>query len=72
MMKTLQFEIDDESLSIMDRMMARGNHESKAELVRHALELLKAVQKGSDQGYTEVILRHPRSHDKLIITRNVV
>lgn len=57
----LTFVFSDEDYRLLDEMRAEGAFKDEAELVSRALRIIGVLQKQSDEGYTEVIVRNPRT-----------
>lgn len=62
--KRVVFTFTAESLAALEEMQERGGYASLAETVKDSLQILRAIQKGAKQGYTELILRNPKTDNE--------
>lgn len=65
--KRVIFTFAPESLSALEQIQERGGYASLAETVKDSLQILWAIQKGAKQGYTELILRNPKTDSEKVV-----
>ena len=65
--KRVVFTFTAESLAALEEIQERGGYTSLAEMVKDSLQILWAIQKGAKQGYTELILRNPKTDNEKIV-----
>jgi hypothetical protein len=61
MPKRVVFTFDDRSFDNLERMKAVGRYPSLANAVRDSLQITRAIQSQREQGFTELIVRNPRT-----------
>lgn len=61
------FSFDDRSLESLKRITEQGHYPSMAEAVRRSLQINRALQSQSDQGYTEIVVRNPETNEERVI-----
>lgn len=61
------FSFDDRSLESLKRITEQGHYPSMAEAVRRSLQINRALQNQSEQGYTEVVVRNPQTDEERVI-----
>ena len=70
--KRVVFTFTPESLSVLEQIQERGGYASLAETVKDSLQILRAIQKGAKQGYTELIVRNPKTDaDKVVLDYSI-
>ena len=61
------FSFDERSLESLKRITDQGGYSSMANAVRDSLQISKALQAQSDQGFTEVVVRNPETGEERVI-----
>ena len=56
------FSFDERSLEILRTITAQGRFLSMADTVRESLQIIRALQAQAQQGFTEVIVRDPKTN----------
>lgn len=57
--KRVVFTFDERSLESLETLKKKKGYGTLAETVRDSLRILRAIQKQSDDGYSEVVVRNP-------------
>ena len=65
--KRVVFSFDEKSYERLAQMKKRGRFNSLAETVRESLQISRALQEQSGQGYSEVIVRNPKTGKERIM-----
>lgn len=55
------FTFDERSFTNLNRMTQLGRYPSMAEVVREALQVRDAIQKQASEGFSEVVVRNPKT-----------
>lgn len=66
--KRVMFTFDDRSYGTLKRITEEGKFSSMADTVRDSLMIAGSLQNQSQEGFTEVIVRNPKTNEKRIIT----
>jgi Arc/MetJ-type ribon-helix-helix transcriptional regulator len=61
------FTFDDRSLESLQRIKEQGRFSSMADAVRDSLQVSRALQAQAEQGYTEVVVRNPKTGEERVI-----
>jgi Arc/MetJ-type ribon-helix-helix transcriptional regulator len=61
MSKRIIFTFDDSAVDSLDSIQARHRYKSKGEVIRTALSLMQALSSHADKGFTDVLLKNPKS-----------
>ena len=61
------FTFDDRSLESLKEITEQGHFSSMAETVRESLQINRALQKQAKSGYTEVVVRNPKTNEERVI-----
>jgi hypothetical protein len=61
------FTFDDRSLESLKRIKEQGHFDSLADTVRESLRVSRALQTQAEQGYTEVVVRNPKTKEERVI-----
>ena len=62
------FTFEAESFSSLEKLQEDGDYPSLAETVKDSLKIMRTIQQGAKQGYTELIVRNPSTDiEKLIL-----
>ena len=61
------FTFDQRSLEGLEEIRKAGRFPSKAETVRRSLELSLTLQLQAEQGFTDVILRNPKTGEERVL-----
>jgi Arc/MetJ-type ribon-helix-helix transcriptional regulator len=61
------FTFDERSLDSLERLTEQGQYPSMAETVREALRVSRAIHSQAAQGFTEVIVRNPKTNEQRVI-----
>jgi len=61
------FSFDDRSLDSLKKMTEEGKYPSMANAVRDSLQISRALQSQSEQGFKEVIVRNPETGEERVI-----
>jgi hypothetical protein len=67
MAKRMIFTFDDASLKNLERIKARRKLSSTAEAVRQSIQIGESLQQQADQGYSEVIVRDPKTKKERVM-----
>jgi len=67
-MERIAFNISQLALSRLRRMARKGKFESLGEVVGVSLEIHRALQEHARHGFTEVVLRNPRTERERVMT----
>ncbi len=62
MSQRVVFTFDESSLGSLKQVQERGEFSSMGTAVREAVQLSEVLQDQVNQGFTEVVLRNPRSN----------
>ena len=65
--KRVIFTFAPESLTALEDIQETGGYATLADTVKDSLQILWAIQKGAKQGYTELILRNPKTDNEKIV-----
>ena len=66
--KRVVFTFEAESFSSLEKLQEDGDYPSLAETVKDSLKIMRTIQQGAKQGYTELIVRNPSTDiEKLIL-----
>ena len=61
------FTFDERSLESLDRLKEQGRYSSMADAVREALQVRRAIAQQAARGFTEVIVRNPKTREELML-----
>lgn len=61
------FTFEPESLAALEKLQADGEYASMADTVKDSLQILWVLQKAAKQGYTELILRNPKTDAEKVV-----
>ena len=61
------FTFDDRSLQSLQSIKEQGRFSSMAEAVRESLQVSHALQAQAEQGYTELVVRNPKTGEERVI-----
>ncbi len=61
------FSFDDRSLESLQRIKEQGRFSSMADAVRESLQISRALQTQVEQGYTELVVRNPKTGEERVI-----
>ena len=61
------FSFDKRSYDTLKRITEQGHFSSMAESVRESLQINRALQDQADEGFTEVVLRNPKTKEERIL-----
>lgn len=59
--KRVVFTFDERSFDALEQMKDNGNYHSLAEAVRDSLKLSRSLQQQTEQGFSEIIVRNPKT-----------
>lgn len=65
--KRVVFTFDQNSYSNLESVKDTGNFPSLAEAVRTSLNINKVLQNQFEQGYSEVVVRNPKTKEEKIL-----
>ena len=65
--KRVAFVFDERSLSTLEEMTEDGKFSSMASTVRDSLQISRALQTQAREGYSEVIVRNPKTGEEKVI-----
>ena len=65
--KRVIFTFAPESLSALEQIQETGGYSSLAETVKDSLQILWVLQKQAKQGYTELIVRNPKTDAEKVV-----
>lgn len=68
MTKRVAFTFDDPSYHALYTLTEQLGGKDMAETVRTALQLLEALRREREQGYSEIVVRHPRTDKERVVT----
>ncbi|MEM5786240.1 MAG: hypothetical protein AAGU11_02905 [Syntrophobacteraceae bacterium] len=61
------FTFDERSLKSLEQIKEQGHFNSLADTVRESLRVSRALQSQAEQGYTEVIVRNPKTNEERVV-----
>ena len=61
------FTFEPENLAALEKIQADGGYESLAATVKDALQILWVLQREAKKGYTELIIRNPRTDAEKVV-----
>ena len=61
------FTFDERSLRSLQQIKEQGRFSSMADAVRESLQTSRALQAQAQQGYTELVLRNPKTGEERVI-----
>jgi Arc/MetJ-type ribon-helix-helix transcriptional regulator len=61
------FSFDDRSLESLQRIKEQGRFSSMADAVRESLQVSRALQDQAEQGFTELVVRNPKTGTERVI-----
>ena len=61
------FTFDERSLESLKEITEQGHFSSMAETVRESLQINRALQKQARSGFTEVVVRNPKTNEERVI-----
>ena len=61
------FSFDERSLESLQQIRERGRFPSMAEAVRESLQTSRALQAQAEQGYTELVVRNPKTGEERVL-----
>lgn len=67
MSKRVAFTFDERSYAMLQDMTTEGKYSSMADCVRESLQVNRAIQEQAMQGFTEVIVRNPKSGAERVV-----
>ena len=65
--KRVAFTFDERSLNTLGDMTEEGHFSSMADTVRESLQISRALQVQAKQGFTEIIVRNPKTGEERVI-----
>jgi SpoU rRNA methylase family enzyme len=65
--KRVVFTFDDRSLESLKEITEQGHFSSMAETVRESLQINRALQRQAQSGFTEVVVRNPKTNEERVI-----
>lgn len=65
--KRVVFSFDERSLASLENLTKQGRFPSMAETVRESLQISRAFQSQAEQGFTEVVVRNPKTNEERVI-----
>ena len=65
--RRLVFTFDERSLESLQKIKQQGRFSSLADAVRQSLQISKALQSQSEQGFKEVIVRNPKTTEERVL-----
>lgn len=65
--RRLVFTFDERSLESLEKIKQQGRFSSLADAVRQSLQISKALQSQSEQGFKEVIVRNPKTTEERVL-----
>lgn len=65
--RRVAFTFDDASLRTLGRMTEDGQYSSMADCVRESLQITRAISLQAGQGFTEMIVRNPRTGAERVV-----
>ena len=65
--KRVVFNFDDRSFENLDKMTKQGRYSSMGSAVKDALQINNALQGQAEQGYTEVVVRNPKTNKERVL-----
>lgn len=67
MNKRIAFTFDEESYQTLDQTRSLGKYSNLAEAVRDSLGTFNALQEQAEKGYTELVVRDPKSGKERVL-----
>lgn len=67
MAKRIMVTFDERSSETLDKIADRGKFGSTAATVRNSLEVTEALQNQASEGFTEVVVRNPKTKQEKIL-----
>jgi len=67
MAKRIMVTFDERSSDTLDRITQKGKFNSTAATVRNSLDLTDALQQQAEEGYTQVIVRDPKTNKEKVL-----
>jgi Arc/MetJ-type ribon-helix-helix transcriptional regulator len=61
------FSFDERSLESLQQIRQRGRFSSMADAVRESLQTSRALQAQAEQGFTELVVRNPKTGEERVI-----
>ena len=61
------FTFEPESLTALEKIQEDGSYESLAATVKDALQILWVIQREAKKGYTELIVRNPKTDGEKVV-----
>ena len=61
------FTFDVNSLEALEEMKEEGHYSSLAETVRDSLQITRSLQKLAKRGYSEIIVRDPKTENERVL-----
>lgn len=65
--KRVLFSFDPRNYQSLQNLAADGGFSSTAEAVRGAVLVARALQSQAQQGFTEVVVRHPQTREERVL-----
>lgn len=65
--KRVVFTFDERSLESLKEITEQGHFSSMAETVRESLTINRALQRQAQSGFTEVVVRNPKTNEERVI-----
>lgn len=65
--KRVVFTFDVRSLESLQKLTEQGRFSSMADTVRESLQISRALQSQAGQGFTEVMVRNPETHEERVL-----
>ena len=63
----IAFTFDEQSLAGLEEMKDDGNYSCFAETVRDSLQITRSLQKLAKRGYSEIIVRDPKTDEERLL-----
>ena len=67
MSKRVVFTFEPESLAALEKIQADGGYDTLAATVKDALQILWAIQREAKKGYSELIVRNPKTDGEKVV-----
>jgi hypothetical protein len=67
MAKRIMITFDERSSDTLNRITEQGKFSSTAATVRNSLDVTSALQQQAAQGFTEVVVRNPKTNQEKIV-----
>lgn len=61
------FTFDEKNFERMEHIKERGRFSTYADAVRESMTINRALQEQADQGYTEIVVRNPKTKEQRVM-----